>query len=110
MTVGVRRMVVAHLTERGMGPAKIADELGVSKETVRRDLHKQPPPASLTAGTVVADDVLALRLDEPLRAALVVLRSTMQTPDTAEHNRAAARAAIRATADTVLEAHRGVKP
>lgn len=38
-----RRIVVAHLAERGMTPAKIADELHVSRDTVRRDLDATVP-------------------------------------------------------------------
>ncbi|MFC8866371.1 helix-turn-helix domain-containing protein [Streptomyces sp. NPDC057148] len=40
-----RRVIVAHLTDRGMSPAEIASELGVSRDTVRRDLTEVPPPA-----------------------------------------------------------------
>jgi len=40
-----RRIVVAHLTERGMSPADIAAELHVSGDTVRRDLREGAPPA-----------------------------------------------------------------
>lgn len=46
MSREVRRIVVAHLTERRMDPAQIAAELGVSRETVRRDLLNPPPPAA----------------------------------------------------------------
>lgn len=34
-----RRIIVAHLTDRGMSPAEIAAELGVSRDTVRRDME-----------------------------------------------------------------------
>lgn len=34
-----RRIIVAHLTDRGMIPAEIASELGVSRDTVRRDME-----------------------------------------------------------------------
>jgi predicted ArsR family transcriptional regulator len=94
-----RRLIVAHLTQCGMNAADIAAELGVSRETVRRDLHNPPH-----------GDVLVLRLDEPLRQALAVLRATVRQPDTPTQNIAAARAAIRATADTVREAHPEVTP
>ncbi|WP_030185598.1 helix-turn-helix domain-containing protein [Streptomyces sp. NRRL S-813] len=42
----VRRIIFARLTDRGMNAADIADELGVSRETVRRDLHNAPPPTA----------------------------------------------------------------
>ena len=100
-----RQLVVAHLSGRGMNPQEIAAELGVSRETVRRDLHNAEPAASTGAGTDVAAGVLVLCLDEPLRVALAVLRGRLGAPDTVVQNVAAARAAIRATADTVLEAH-----
>ncbi|MEU3730304.1 helix-turn-helix domain-containing protein [Streptomyces sp. NPDC033538] len=45
MSRATRRIVVAHLTDRGMSPADIASELGVSRDTVRRDLTAVPPPA-----------------------------------------------------------------
>ncbi|MEU9656717.1 helix-turn-helix domain-containing protein [Streptomyces chartreusis] len=45
MSRATRRIVVAHLAERGMNPAEIAAELGVSRDTVRRDLAEAPPPA-----------------------------------------------------------------
>ncbi|MGW0596127.1 helix-turn-helix domain-containing protein [Streptomyces sp. NPDC002776] len=45
MSRATRRVVVAHLAERGMNPADIAAELGVSPDTVRRDLRESPPPA-----------------------------------------------------------------
>lgn len=47
MSRATRQIVVAHLTDRGMSPGEIADELGVSRETVRRDLHNTPPPTAL---------------------------------------------------------------
>lgn len=45
MSRATRLLVVAHLAERGMTPAEIAAELGVSRDTVRRDLTETPPPA-----------------------------------------------------------------
>ena len=100
MSREVRRIVVAHLTERRMDPAQIAAELGVSRETVRRDLLNPPPPAPATAGPdVEGAEVLVLRLDEPLRESLAVLRETCNGPDTVAQRVAAARAAIHATAD-----------
>jgi hypothetical protein len=94
MSVGTRRLLVRHLADRDMPPAKIASELGISRETVRRDLHNTRHSG-----------VLVLRLDEALSEALAVLRSVCDCPDTVAQNVAAARAAIRATADTVTEAH-----
>ncbi|MGW9029130.1 helix-turn-helix domain-containing protein [Streptomyces sp. NPDC055722] len=52
-----RRLVVAHLTDRGMSPQKIADELEVSRETVRRDLLNAPPvEAANEAPDVAAEE------------------------------------------------------
>ncbi|GGV12111.1 hypothetical protein GCM10010260_58410 [Streptomyces filipinensis] len=45
-----------------------------------------------------------LVLDDPLRQALAALRATRGASDTEKQNQAVARAAIRAVADTVLEA------
>ncbi|MEV8065274.1 helix-turn-helix domain-containing protein [Streptomyces sp. NPDC085995] len=45
MSRATRRIIVAHLSDRGMSPAEIAAELGVSRDTVRRDLADAPPPA-----------------------------------------------------------------
>ena len=50
-----------------------------------------------------------LVLYEPLRQALAVLRATRGAPDTQKQNEAVARAAIRAVADTVLEARTGTQ-
>lgn len=107
-----RRIVVAHLTVRGMKPAEIASELDVSADTVRRDLDATPAAATPDPATPSAPDVdtLTLRLDEPLREALAVLRSVRNGPDTPEQNTAAARAAIRATADAVLDARPAAGP
>lgn len=108
MSREVRRIVVAHLTQRGMDPALIAAELGVSRETVRRDLLVPPPPAPIAAEADVAPDVvdaetLVLQLDEPLRTSLAALREVCNGPDTEAQNVAAARAAIHATADHIRE-------
>ncbi|MFR0359072.1 helix-turn-helix domain-containing protein [Streptomyces sediminimaris] len=88
-----RQIIVGHLADRGMNVADIASELGVSKETVRRDLHNAGHTGHLV-----------LRLDAPLREALTVLRSVHDVPDTVAQNVHAARAAIRATADAVTDA------
>lgn len=108
MSREVRRIVVAHLTERGMDPALIAAELGVSRETVRRDLLVPLPSTPAATADPVAPDVvdpetLVLRLDEPLRTSLAVLREVCNGPDTEAQHVAAARAAIHATADTIRE-------
>ncbi|MFJ8791416.1 helix-turn-helix domain-containing protein [Streptomyces sp. NPDC102462] len=100
-----RRAKVAQLLahDPDLSARAIATQLGVGKDTIRRDMDalraNGAPPAPQD------DDVLVLRLDEPLRQALAVLRAVRRAPDTAAQNRAAARAAIRATADAVLEAH-----
>jgi hypothetical protein len=100
MSREVRRIVVAHLAERLMDPAQIAAELGVSRETVRRDLQNPPPPAPAAVGPdVEGGEVLVLRLDEPLHISLATLREVCNGPDTEAQNVAAARAAIHATAD-----------
>lgn len=105
MSIEVRRIVVAHLAEHGMDVSRIAAELGVSRETVRRDLHNRPAPAPAGKASAVTDrEALVLPLDPPLLNALGVLRSACNGADTPAQNLAAARAAIRATADHVLEA------
>ncbi|MEV0209439.1 helix-turn-helix domain-containing protein [Streptomyces sp. NPDC050788] len=106
MSRATRQIVVVHLASRGMTQQKIADELGISRDTVRRDIVEAPPAAADPAAPDAADvATLVLHLDEPLRDALAVLRSVHDCPDTVTQNVAAARAAIRATADTVAEAH-----
>ena len=79
----------------------IAAELGVGKDTILRDLRAigQSAPDDAPDG-----DTLVLVLDEPLRQALAVLRATLGGADTPEQNERAARAAIRATAQTFREA------
>ncbi|MFF2651485.1 DeoR family transcriptional regulator [Streptomyces sp. NPDC058045] len=42
LSIEVRRIIVAHLTDLHMSTADIAAELGVSRETVRRDLLARP--------------------------------------------------------------------
>ncbi|MFJ9536618.1 hypothetical protein ACIRPX_05105 [Streptomyces sp. NPDC101225] len=98
MSVGIRRILVRHLADRDMPPAKIASELGISRETVRRDLHSSRHTRALV-----------LDLDEALSGALAVLRSVHGVPDTLGQNVAAARAAIRATADAVTDARTPVR-
>ncbi|MGW1363497.1 DeoR family transcriptional regulator [Streptomyces chartreusis] len=104
MSRGTRRIIVAHLTSLHMDPAQIAAELGVSRETVRRDLNNLPPTTDSQTGAVEVPDVagpeaLTLRLDEPLHTSLAVLRETCNGPDAVDQNVASARAAIHAMAD-----------
>lgn len=44
MSRDTRRLIVRYLAGRNMSPADIASELGVSRETVRRDLHTPAQP------------------------------------------------------------------
>lgn len=108
MSRDTRRVLVAHLTERNMDPTAIAAELGVSRETVRRDLLNPPPLAPAAAGPDVAadaapGDTLVLRLDKPLHTSLAILREVCNGADNEAQNVAAARAAIHAMADTIRE-------
>ncbi|MGW1000760.1 helix-turn-helix domain-containing protein [Streptomyces sp. NPDC002520] len=109
-TMDARRAEVAQLLahDPDLSARAIAAQLGVSKDTVRRDMDAiratSAPPAPQD------DDVLVLRLDAPLRQALAVLRAMRPVPDTPAHNVAVARAAIRAIADSVLETHPEVAP
>lgn len=64
MSRATRRIVVAHLAERGMNPADIASELGVSADTVRRDLRDTPPPVSTIVETDAAPPAPGLLLPE----------------------------------------------
>lgn len=59
-----RRIVVTHLAERGMTPTKIADELGVSGDTVRRDLREAPPATTAETTVVAAPPAPGLLLPE----------------------------------------------
>lgn len=108
MSRATRQIIVAHLTDDGMDIGEIASELGVSRETVRRDLHNRPPKPATASPAAEAPDVapgeaLVLRLDEPLRGSLAVLRQVCNGPDNAAQNVAAARAAIHAVADGYRE-------
>ncbi|MER6531175.1 helix-turn-helix domain-containing protein [Streptomyces sp. NPDC001508] len=113
LTMTARRAKVAQLLahDPGMSARAIAAKLGVGKDTIRRDMDALraadapvEPPAPLNG------DVLVLALDDGLRQALAVLRARLNAPDNEEQNHAAARAAIRATADAVLEAHPELAP
>ncbi|REE62149.1 Homeodomain-like domain-containing protein [Streptomyces sp. 3212.3] len=106
-----RQIVVAHLASCGMSQTDIATELGISRDTVRRDINEAPPaPAADAASDAQAVDTLVLPLDTPLREALAVLRSVQGGADTEAQNRAVVRAAVRATADTITEARRPRSP
>lgn len=94
-----RRIVVAHLTDRGMSPAEIADELGVSRDTVRRDLDAMPPPASAPEPEPAAPVAAGLLLPEStqLRQDVAVLTAAYR----AERPEDAARFAIHQAAQQV---------
>jgi hypothetical protein len=64
MSRATRRIVVAHLTDRGMNPAHIADELGVSADTVRRDLRDGAPAAPVAEPAPAAPAAAGLLLPE----------------------------------------------
>ncbi|MGW0578325.1 helix-turn-helix domain-containing protein [Streptomyces sp. NPDC002920] len=121
LTIAARRAMVEQLRrqEPDISARKIAARLGVGKDAVLRDIDAieteqrqraaeaaavaqggEPPAAEATRHS----DTVVLQLDEPMRRALAVLRAEVGTPDTPEHNRAAARAAIRTVADTIAEA------
>jgi transposase len=61
---GTRRIVVAHLTDHGMTPAEIAAELGVSDDTVRRDIREWTPPAPVVEPEDAAAPAPGLLLPE----------------------------------------------
>ncbi|GHF07990.1 hypothetical protein GCM10014715_74880 [Streptomyces spiralis] len=114
MTVATRRALVRQLIAQGptLSTRNIAAQVGVSKDTVRGDLaairqedaQASPEPAASAPEPSPDTDHLTLVLDEPLRQALAVLRATRGPEDTTKQNEAAARAAIRATADPVRDA------
>jgi DeoR/GlpR family transcriptional regulator of sugar metabolism len=118
MTVVTRRALVRQLVENDptLSQRAIAAQLGVSKDTVRRDLEEmsraqnptQSNPGAAEPATA-PQGYLLLQLDEPLRHALAVLRRTVDAPDTTEQNVAAARAAIHSVADTILEQQHHLK-
>jgi transposase len=64
MSRATRRIVVAHLVQRGMSPADIAAELGVSRDTVRRDIADAPAPEPAPAAPVEAAPAAGLLLPE----------------------------------------------
>ncbi|MEV4033423.1 helix-turn-helix domain-containing protein [Streptomyces umbrinus] len=121
LNMTARRAMVAELRrqEPDISARKIAARLGVGKDAILRDIAEiemeqrqraaeaeTVPPDSAPPSTADAPegDTLVIRLDEPMRQALAVLRAQVGAPDTPGQNRAAARAAIRSVADTVLEA------
>ncbi|MGW1498949.1 helix-turn-helix domain-containing protein [Streptomyces mirabilis] len=121
LTMAARRAMVEQLRrqEPDISARKIAARLGVGKDAIRRDLDAieteqrqraddaaaaAQDPAPAAPGGAPDGDRLVLELDDELRQALAVLRATRGGPDTDASNRAAARAAIRAMADIVLEA------
>ncbi|WP_151480641.1 helix-turn-helix domain-containing protein [Streptomyces albicerus] len=77
-----RRIVVAHLTDRGMKPAEIASELGVSPDTVRRDLDalRQDPPDDAQPDAAPAKPIFALAEDTQLRQDLNLLAASYKAP------------------------------
>ncbi|MEW2250419.1 helix-turn-helix domain-containing protein [Streptomyces sp. NPDC006975] len=113
LTIAARRAMVEQLMrqEPGISARTIAVRLGVGKDTIRRDIaeieeeqrQRAPQPPATQPSGAPASGALLLVLDEPMRQALAVLRATRGAPDTQEQNVAAARAAIRAMADTVIE-------
>jgi hypothetical protein len=102
MTVATRRALVRQLTEQDptLSARKIAGQIGVGKDAIRRDLEAIRREDAKAAPDA---DRLVLVLDEPLRQALAVLRAVRARPDTPRENVAAARAAIRAMADHFTE-------
>ncbi|MGW1796890.1 HTH domain-containing protein [Streptomyces sp. NPDC001984] len=101
--IAARRAKVRQIRQEDpqLSASDIGRRLGVSKDTVLRDLRalEQSAPDSAPHDA----DRLVLVLDEPLRQALAVLRAKVGSPDTQAANERAARAAIRVVADTILE-------
>lgn len=119
LTIAARRAMVEELRRRepDISARNIAAQLGVGKDAILRDIAaietEQRQRATTVAPTAAPDatdptpqcDTVVLQLDEPLRQALAVLRATRGAADTPRQNEAAARAAIRAMADTVIAVH-----
>jgi DNA-binding transcriptional MocR family regulator len=123
MPITTRRTLVRQLADGDptLSARAIAIQVGVSKDTVLRDLDAtepvsnqpapesaipEPEPAPATAPqaqTGAPEHFLVLVLDESLRQALAVLRAQVGAADTEKQNRSAARAAIRAVADRITE-------
>jgi predicted transcriptional regulator len=64
MSRATRRIVVAHLAQCGMNPAEIASELGISRDTVRRDIAEAPDSEPEPAAPVAAPPAPGLLLPE----------------------------------------------
>ncbi|MET9122982.1 HTH domain-containing protein [Streptomyces sp. NPDC004528] len=121
LNMAARRAMVEQMRrqEPDISARKMAARLGVGKDAVRRDLDAieteqrqramagAPDPEPPAPADEPEGDTLVIRLDDGLRQALAVLRSQVGASDTARANSRAARAAIRAMADTVLEARGG---
>ncbi|MFJ8153928.1 helix-turn-helix domain-containing protein [Streptomyces sp. NPDC094468] len=127
LNMAARRAMVEQLRrqEPDISARQIAGRLGVGKDTVLRDIDAieaeqsqraaeaeaaaapVEPPAPLSAPEGAA---LVLQLDEPLRQALAVLRAQVGARDNEVANRRAARAAIRAVADKLIEENGGRRP
>ena len=113
MTIETRRTLVRQLADSDstLSARAIALQVGVSKDTVLRDLAETRPAQNQPESAEPAvepdretdSDWLVIHLDDEMRQALAVLRATRNGPDTDTANRAAARAAIRAMADIVIE-------
>ncbi|MFK0172630.1 helix-turn-helix domain-containing protein [Streptomyces sp. NPDC090306] len=124
--VARRRTEALRLSRQRLSLRDIGERLGVSKDTVARDIRaakldeakRQTDMSRDTAGpvdetTAPADetgetparpgwqdgDVLVIRLDEPMREALATIRAAKGQPDGEVYNVAAARGAIRALAN-----------
>ncbi|GHC26925.1 MULTISPECIES: winged helix-turn-helix domain-containing protein [Streptomyces rochei group] len=111
MSRATRRVIVAHLTDRGMSPAEIASELGVSRDTVRRDLTETSPPAPAPepepAPSVAPGLLVPLRPDFRTDLALLVDAYRAEKPEDVVRfvvHRAArsVRARVRRSADSGL--------
>ncbi|MFF3874291.1 helix-turn-helix domain-containing protein [Streptomyces sp. NPDC001978] len=64
MSRATRRIVVAHLAERGMSMPQIASELGISRDTVRRDLDASTAVTTVDAAPAAAPPAPGLLLPE----------------------------------------------
>jgi hypothetical protein len=122
--IPVRRAAVAEMLRRtpGISARAIAAQLGVGKDTIRRDIAENEsaqrqqdaatgpetpepaPPAVPTAPPAhgqmdgrpgwIDGDLLVIRLDEPMRQALATIRAAKDQQDWEIYNVAAARGGI----------------
>ncbi|MFI5973547.1 helix-turn-helix domain-containing protein [Streptomyces sp. NPDC051452] len=119
LDVARRRIEALRLSRESLSLREIGDRLGVSKDTVRRDIAAAEREEAEAAEETARDtgetsdgsdetppapgdgdrDTLVLVLDEPLRQALTVLRGVRGAADDPKQNVAVARAAIRSLAD-----------